>query len=55
MEEITLGFNWNSNMEFSEFRKLNLSIVSEESAWDLFNIIEQRYIDYVYERDFKNQ
>lgn len=47
--EISLGYNWNPNMDFEAFHKANNGTLSKEGAWDIFEKIDKRYCEYIYE------
>lgn len=51
MEEISLGFNWDPDMDFVAFRKANPILKKEEECYKVFQMIEQRYIEYKYENE----
>lgn len=46
--EIALGYNWEPDWSYEYFVSRNLE-VSQSFIYDLFQIIEKRYIEYMYE------
>jgi hypothetical protein len=50
-EHISFGFQWNPEMTFEEFVKLNN--IQEESAWDIYCKIERKYMIEKYENEDK--
>ena len=48
LKEITLGYNWNRDMDFETFLKENPEVDSIES-FDLYQRIELNYLTYIYE------
>lgn len=50
---IALGYNWEPDWSYEYFAEQNLDI-SQNMSYDMFQIIEQRYIEYIYEKDNQN-
>ncbi len=46
--DIALGYKWNPEMDFDEFSKHNSNIPLSKK-WEIFTLIEQRYLEKVYE------
>lgn len=49
MNKITMGFIWSPDMSFKEFVDKNKSC-DYEKAYDIFNKIEERYLQEKHER-----
>lgn len=50
IESVSLGFQWNPDMDFEQFAKSNLRI-NQADKLEIFNEIEQRYMTLKYENE----
>ena len=48
-KNFTLGFEWNENMSYDDFLTRNESLKRDSRSWEIFNLIEERYIQMRYE------
>lgn len=44
-----LGFDWNENMSYEEFLDKNKNLTKSLKSWEIFQLIEERYITEKYE------
>jgi hypothetical protein len=51
INNISLGFQWNKDMDFHDFMKANKNSVEWDHGYFLYKSIEMRYITYVYENN----
>ena len=47
-KKISLGFDWNPDMSYKDFCSANPKL-SKERSWEVFNLIDKRYIEKRYE------
>jgi hypothetical protein len=50
IEKLCLGFVWNPSMSFKEFEVLN-NFPSKIEAYEIFKQIEDRYVQFMYEKE----
>ena len=50
LNQIALGYNWMPDMSYEDFIRLNPEL-SYDKSYELFEDIDKRYIQYVYEND----
>lgn len=48
LRKVSLGYNWFPDMSYDQFVKKNKFHVSLEKSWEIWNMIEKRYIDIVF-------
>ena len=50
LKKISLGYIWSPNMDFKKFASLNKRLSGDE-VWNIYNLIESRYIEFRYENE----
>lgn len=48
-KSFTLGFEWNEDMSYEDFIAANKTLYKNGRSWEIYNLIEQRYIQDKYE------
>jgi len=49
LKTISLGYNWNRDMSYDDFVNSNKNITYQD-GYEMYELIEKRYIEYVYEK-----
>lgn len=44
-KNITLGFSWHESMSYETFLLKNRNLKKDNRSWEIFNLIEERYIE----------
>ena len=47
LRKIALGYNWNPDISYEDFVKNN-SHLTENTSYNIWNMIEKRYIEHLY-------
>lgn len=50
LNKISLGYTWEPSMSYEQFLENNKGL-EKAKTWDIFNLIDKRYCEYVYENE----
>jgi len=54
LQEVSMGYRWSPNMSYERFKECNQHLKDEDS-YGIYNLIDDRYIDYKYGEGKKNK